>query len=90
LLRRSSAIRKELEKGNSIEFDRSPLHQRVFALADRKSKSPLPRAMMPRIKLQSPKITRNLTTGWFAERVETRYRRCLGRAGGRSAGDDPR
>ncbi len=85
-----AAIRKELEKGDSIEFDRSPLHQRVFALADRQNKSPVPRAVMPRIKLQSPKITRNLTTGWFADRVESRYRRCLGRAGGKKPLDDPR
>jgi Protein of unknown function (DUF1615) len=38
--------------------------------------------MMPRIRLDSPKITRKLTTEWFATRVDTRYRRCMARANG--------
>ena len=74
-------IRRELEKGDSDAFGRSPLYRRVFELAQQRRKDELPRAMVPNIRLRSPKITRNLTTQWFAERVETRYRRCLERAG---------
>jgi len=39
----------------------------------------LPRALIPRIKLQSPKITRSLTTAWYAGRVDERFKRCLDR-----------
>jgi len=37
--------------------------------------------VIPRIDLHSPKITRPLTTEWFARRVDERYQRCLARAG---------
>jgi hypothetical protein len=74
------AIRDDLEEGRSERFERSRVYERVFSLADQRRERPLPRAMLPNIKLQSPKITRNLTTAWFAERVDTRYQRCRERA----------
>ena len=72
-------IRRELERSGGAEFDRSPLPSRVFALAEQKSGKALPRAVVPRIVLQSPKITRRLTTEWFARRVDERWKRCLQR-----------
>jgi hypothetical protein len=76
-------IRDDLELGAREGFEKSRLYTRVFALAEKKRAQPLPRAMLPRIRLQSPKITRNLTTEWFARRVNERYQRCLaGKAGG--------
>ena len=44
---------------------------------ERGSGGPLPRAVVPRISLESPKIARKLTTEWFANRVAERYKRCL-------------
>ncbi len=88
-----AAIRKALGQGDSLEFERTSLYEGVFRLAEAKAGRALPRARVPDIRLQSPKITRNLTTAWFADRVEQRYRRCLERAPaqGRAAGTaDPR
>ena len=76
-----AAVRRALEHGTADDFDRSTLYQRVFALAERLQGGPLPRAVLPRIVLQSPKFTRSLTTEWFATRVDERYRRCLARGG---------
>ncbi|WP_395683639.1 DUF1615 domain-containing protein [Dokdonella sp.] len=70
-------IHRTLELGESIELERTPLYERVFQLAERGQRAPLPRAMLPLIALESPKITRKLTTKWFAERVDQRYRNCL-------------
>lgn len=78
----NAGIRRALDQGDRPEFERSELFERVYALADRLNGRPLPRALLPQIELHSPKITRSLTTAWFAERVDGRYQRCLGRAAG--------
>jgi len=73
-------IRRDLELGRAPEFEKSRLYARTYALADKLTGKPLPHAVLPRIRLQSPKITRKLTTDWFARRVDERYRTCLARA----------
>jgi Protein of unknown function (DUF1615) len=74
-----AAIRHDLERGDDIGFDKTALHERVFAYAEQLDKRTLPRAVVPRIDLQSPKFTRKLTTEWFAKRVDERHHRCLAR-----------
>lgn len=73
------AIRNALEQGNRADFDQTDLYVRAFALAEARAGKPLPRAMLPGIALESPKITRKLTTAWFATRVDERYQRCMQR-----------
>lgn len=78
---RNPTIKNQLEKGKSLEFEDTDLYQRVFELAEQAEGRALPRAVLPGIVLQSPKITRKLTTAWFAKRVDERYQRCMARAG---------
>jgi hypothetical protein len=73
-------IRKDLEQEKDEDFSDTRLYERVFALADKALGRAPPRGVMPRIRLQSAKITRNLTTEWFAQRVDKRYQQCLARA----------
>ena len=73
-------IRTALERGNRLDFGDTALYAKVFALAEARAAKPLPRAMIPGIKLESPKITRELTTAWFATRVDARYQRCMQQA----------
>ena len=72
-----SAIRDALQRGDRLDFNDSALFRQVFAIAESRAGKPLPRAMIPGITLDSPKITRELTTAWFATRVDDRYRRCM-------------
>lgn len=72
-------IRRDLEKGDSADFETSDLYQQLFKLADRQAGKKVARERLPGIRLQSPKITRNLTTAWFAQRVNHRYQQCISR-----------
>jgi hypothetical protein len=72
-------IHAALEQGRTQDLQRTAVYQRVFALAERAARRPLPRAIIPDIKLQGPKISRHLTTRWYANRVEGRFERCLRR-----------
>ncbi|WP_281173999.1 DUF1615 domain-containing protein [Andreprevotia chitinilytica] len=72
------AIRRDLLTEKTAAFAQTPLYTKLFELAEAHGQK-LPRAAMPQIRLVSPKITRKLTTEWFAKRVDGRYQTCLGR-----------
>jgi hypothetical protein len=78
--RSDAQIRRDLALAHDERFERTVVYTSVFEIADRAAGRPLPRAIVPTIELKSPKITRKLTTEWFANRVDERYRRCLARA----------
>lgn len=69
-------IRRDLVREKSDAFSQTRVYVGVFELADRAAGKPLPRATVPRIPLTSPKITRPITTEWFATRVDARYQAC--------------
>ena len=75
-------IRRDLLREKESSFDQTRLYIRVFALASDANGKPAPHAIVPRISLRSPKITRKLTTEWFAGRVDSRYQDCMRRVGG--------
>jgi hypothetical protein len=68
----------KLEKSEA--FARTTLYQRVFELADQAAGRRVAREILPQIDLKSPKIHSKITTAWFAQRVDGRYRQCLQRA----------
>ncbi len=74
-------IRRALERGDRLDFEETEVYRRVFDLAETRAGRALPRAVLPGITLKSPKITRKLTTAWFANRVDERRKRCMARAG---------
>lgn len=73
----SIEIHRDLRLEKRAEFERSPLYERLFDLADTATGRKMGRAHLPEIHLQGPKISRPLTTAWFATRVDGRYRQCL-------------
>jgi Protein of unknown function (DUF1615) len=71
------AIHSALTAGKTKTFESTTLYQRVFALAEHNTSRALPRAVVPRIKLTGPKIKRELSTDWYAHRVDGRFQSCL-------------
>ncbi len=71
------ALHRALASGKTQEFESTAVYRRVFALADAAEHRPLPRAVVPTIELRGPKISRALTTSWYANRVNERFERCL-------------
>jgi hypothetical protein len=78
----NSEIQRALAKGEQLDFEDTKVYKRVFELADQVAGQPLPRAILPGITRESPKITRHLTTAWFAQRVDERRARCVARSPG--------
>lgn len=73
-------IVSDLQLQRSADLESSAFYRRVYQLADDHAGKPLPRALLPQIKLAGPKIQRShLTTEWFARRVDSRYQACLAR-----------
>jgi hypothetical protein len=72
-------IHRALLDGERVQFEHGDLYRGVYEIAERAVRGPLARARVPQIALDSPKITRKLTTAWFAERVNARYLACLAR-----------
>jgi hypothetical protein len=73
------AIHAALEEGRSAKFEQSAVYRGVFRLAEQRVHHALPRAAMPQIQLEGPKIERRLTTEWYARRVDGRFQACLSR-----------
>jgi hypothetical protein len=75
-----ATIRRFLARERDEDFVQTRLYRRVFEIADGKGAGrPVPRSRLPQIELRSPKITRQLTTAWFAQRVERRWQACMAR-----------
>ncbi len=75
-----SEARRALELGDQPGLEKNAFHRRVFEAAERNEGRALARAVVPDIALSSPKITRPLSTRWFADRVQQRWQRCMARA----------
>ncbi len=72
-----ATIHDALAQAKKSSFEHTVLYQGVFSLADKLQTAPAPRAAVPRIVLHGPKLSRDLSTDWYARRVNERFDRCL-------------
>ena len=72
-----AAIHDALAQSNKSSFEHTVLFRGVFALADKVRGFMASRAAVPNIVLRGPKLSRPLSTDWYARRVNERFGRCL-------------
>ena len=73
----AAGVRRDLQSSDSITFEDTALYRDVYAVAEARAKAPLTQSRVPDITLHGPKLTRKLTTAWYATRVDGRYDRCM-------------
>jgi len=76
----SADVRRDLELGQSAEFERSRLYLSVFTMLEGVNGRRAPRAVVPMIVVESFKTTRRLTSYSYAVRANERYKTCLAQA----------
>ncbi len=69
-------IAQDLALGTSLDFEKTTTYQTVAQLYEQKFHKVIAQ-QVPKISLKSEKITRNLTTEWYANSVNRRYQQCL-------------
>ena len=72
----AQTIAQDLALEKSLDFEQSTTYRTVAQLYQQKYGEPIAQ-QIPKISLKSEKITRNLTTEWYANSVNRRYQQCL-------------
>lgn len=72
----AQTIAQDLALEKSLDFEQSTTYRTVAQLYQQKYGAPIAQ-QIPKISLKSEKITRNLTTEWYANSVNRRYQQCL-------------
>lgn len=73
----ANGIRRDLRESDSLAFEDTALYRGVYALAQARANATLSRARVPDIALHGPKLSRKLSTAWYADRVDKRFERCM-------------
>jgi len=73
----AATIRRDLQASNRLAFEDTALYRSVYTLAEARARAPLARARVPDIALHGPKLSRKLSTAWYAARVDARFQRCM-------------
>lgn len=72
-------IRLDLKKEKDKSFENTQTYIAVKKLYEKKTGDSAPYAIMPKVVISGPKLSRDYNTNWFANRVNGRYLTCMQR-----------
>ena len=70
-------VRSDLKLEKSQEFEESQTYQFLMQRYQAKTGKEAPYAIMPKVVISGPKLSRDYNTNWFADRVNGRYNTCM-------------
>ncbi|KAA8735596.1 DUF1615 family protein [Acinetobacter qingfengensis] len=73
-------IRSDLKKEKTQAFENTNTYKYVIKKYQDKIGHDAPYAIMPKVVISGPKLSRDYNTNWYAERVNSRYVSCMQRA----------
>lgn len=71
-------IRRDLLTEKTLAFEETETYRAIKAAAEQHGGRPVEYARLPELALESPKLSRPLSTAWFAHAVDRRNETCLG------------
>jgi hypothetical protein len=74
-------VRDDIAREKTLDFEETELWSAVRDAWAQRTGRPAPYARIPDVTLSSPKLSRTLTTAWFAASVKRRYVACRQRQG---------
>jgi len=72
-------IRRDLLAEKTLGFEDTETYRAIKAAVQQRAGRPAEYATLPDVTLESPKLSRTLSTAWFARAVDRRYEACLAR-----------
>jgi len=75
----SRDIRRDLLAEKTLAFEDTATFRAIRSVTAQRAGHPTPYAILPEVALSSPKLSRTLSTEWFAHAVDRRYQTCLTR-----------
>jgi len=75
-------IRRDLLTEKTLGFEDTETYRAIKAAAQQRTGHPAEYATLPDVTLTSPKLSRTLSTAWYARAVDRRYQACLARSPG--------
>ncbi|HYH99828.1 DUF1615 family protein [Hyalangium sp.] len=74
-------VRRDVRKEKQRDFEETETWHAVKKAYERVAGKRPEYAQLPAVTLRSPKLSRELTTAWFARSVDQRFQRCMARHG---------
>jgi hypothetical protein len=74
-------LRDDAQQEKTLAFEGTDTYRAIKAVYATRFGPPPEYATLPQVELESPKLSRKLSTAWFAQAVDRRFQSCLAAAG---------